>query len=218
MKLPQISSCDRVSFIMDHIRGKKVLHLGCGDWPFTEKRLKQSSMLHQQMMGVADDLVGVDLEPSAVKLMEEAGIDKVYLGNSEDSLFEILRQKFDVIVAGEVLEHLLNPGLFLESIKTVCNEDSILIITTQNFAPIKRLPRLLLRKEVVHPDHTYYFSYSTLTRLLTECGYQPAQWRTYWLDVGLISKLVNKPLRRIPLLQYYADGFCIVCSPTTKTI
>lgn len=81
MKLPDMSSCDRVSFIMEHIRGRKVLHLGCADWPFTEEKVKKGSLLHQRMMGIAGDLVGVDLVPAATKLMQEAGIDKIYLGN-----------------------------------------------------------------------------------------------------------------------------------------
>jgi 2-polyprenyl-3-methyl-5-hydroxy-6-metoxy-1,4-benzoquinol methylase len=217
MKLPEISSCDRVNFIMERIFGKNTLHLGCGDWPFTEKKVRRGSLLHQRMEGIASDLTGVDLEPDAVELMQEAGLEKIYLGNSEDSLYESLQQKFDVIVAGEVLEHVLNAGDFLKSISSVCHEDSIVIITIPNFAPIKRLPRLIVRKEVIHPDHVYYFSYSTLTCLLSQCGFEPLEWKTYWRDVGKISKLVNSVFRRISFFQYFADGFCLVCRPNSKT-
>lgn len=213
MQLLSIDSCDRVKFILDRIQGKKVLHLGCADWPFTQSKVVEGSLLHQKMLYVAKDCVGIDLEPEGIRMMQEAGIENIFVGNSELSLFETLGQKFDVIVAGEIIEHILNVGLFLESIKTVCHEDSILIITTVNFAPIKKLPRLLLKEEVVHPDHVYYFSVSTLSCLLLKSGYQVEEWATYWWTVGTISHLANKILSRIPALQYYADNFCLVCRP-----
>jgi SAM-dependent methyltransferase len=213
MELPYINSCDRESFILDRIKGKKVLHLGCADWPFTPAKIIKGDLLHQKMLDINQDVVGLDLDSNSIRLMQESGIKNVFVGNAELSLYEVLGQKFDVIVAGEVIEHVLNVGSFLESIKTVCNKDSVLILTTVNFAPIKKLPRLLFRREVVHPDHVYYFSFSTLSCLLAKCGFKVDDWSTHWWDVGAVSKLVNKILRRIPALQYYADNFCLVCSP-----
>lgn len=218
MKLPKITSCDRITFILDRIRGKKVLHLGCADWPFTQSSVNQGTLLHQRMSSVAKDLVGVDLEPEAIKFMQTAGIEKVFVGDSELSLFDALGEKFDVVVAGEIIEHVLNPGLFLDSIKSVCHANSIVIITTVNFASIKKLSRLLLRKETVHPDHVYYFSFSTLSCLLKKCDYQVEEWATYWWDVGIISKLVNKIFKRISIFQYYADNLCLVCRPNLRDI
>jgi SAM-dependent methyltransferase len=217
MDLPSIKSCDRTQFILDRIKDKKVLHLGCADWPFTSGYVKDGLLLHQKMKSVARELVGTDLEPEGIQVMQAAGIKNVVVGNSEQLLFETLGDKFDVIVAGEIIEHVLNPGLFLDSIKSVCHEDSIVILTTVNFAPIKKLPRLLFRREVVHPDHVYYFSFSTLSCLLTKSGYQIEEWATHWWDVGLFSKIVNRFLRRIPALQYFADNFCLVCRPVIGT-
>jgi hypothetical protein len=216
MKLPRIKSCDRVQFILDRIDGKSVLHLGCADWPFTQAKLENETLLHQKMATMAKKLVGVDLEPHAIEIMQQAGINDLTLGNSEASLFELLNEKFDVVVAGEIIEHVLNPGLFLDSIKTVCHEHSQVIITTVNFSPIKKIPRLLWNSEPVHPDHVYYFSFSTLSCLLVKCGYQVEEWSTYWWDVGAISKVLNLFLRKIPILQYYADGFCLVCHTGSK--
>jgi SAM-dependent methyltransferase len=213
MKLPKIDSCDRAAFIAERARGKKTLHLGCADWPFTDYMLRQGGLLHQRLAQVTDELVGLDLEPEGVRLMRAAGIPNILLGNSEDPLDQLTGEKFDLVVAGEVIEHVLNPGLFLESIKRVCHVDTILILTTVNYAPIKRLPRLLLGREEVHPDHVYYFSYSTLSCLLAKCGYRVEEWRTHWWDVGTASRLVNRVLRRIPAAQYYADNLCLVARP-----
>ena len=212
MKVPPISPCDRVNFILERIRGKKVLHIGCADWPFTENKVKKGSLLHQKMVGVANKLVGLDLVRQGVTIMQEAGIDNVYVVNSEMSVYDYLHDKFDVVVAGEILEHVLNAGNVFDSIKTVCHKKSVVIITAPNFAPIKRLPRLLWRNENVHPDHVCYYSFSTLSQLFSQCDFEPIEWRVYWRDVGTISKVVNRVLRMIPFLQYYADGFCVLCA------
>jgi hypothetical protein len=45
MKLPKISSCDRIEFILTRIQGKKVLHLGCADWPFTQGSIHSGKRL-----------------------------------------------------------------------------------------------------------------------------------------------------------------------------
>jgi len=43
-----------------------------------------------------------------------------------------IEQKFDIIVCGELIEHIENPGLMLDGIKRFMNDDRILIITTPN--------------------------------------------------------------------------------------
>ena len=211
MKVPRISPCDRVGFVLERIRDKKVLHIGCADWPWTENKVKSGALLHQKMAGVASKLVGVDLARAGVTIMQEAGIENLYVVNVEMSAYEYLQDKFDVVVVAEVLEHVHNAGNVLKSIKTVCHKKSVVIITTPNFAPIKRLPRLLWRNECVHPEHVCYYSFSTLSKLFVECGFEPVKWCVYWLDVGTISKVVNRMLRIIPFLQYYSDGFCVLC-------
>lgn len=213
MSLPRIKCTDREHFILSRIEGRSVLHLGCADWPFTQHRLGRGELLHQAMQKRARRLVGVDLEEAGVMAMRAAGIPDIVLGNSEQDLYQLTGEKFDVVVAGEILEHVLNAGMFLRSIHTVCHEQTVVIITTPNFAPLKRLPRLLWRNEVVHPDHVCYFSYLTLSRLLQSSGYEALDWATYWWDVGRVSRVVNPILRAVPMVQYYADGFCVACKP-----
>ncbi|MBO0181221.1 hypothetical protein J0682_30075, partial [Vibrio parahaemolyticus] len=74
---------------------------------------------------------------------------------------------FDVIVAGEIIEHLNNPGLFLSGVRRFMHRDSKLVITTINAYCAMRFFVYALRgrrgiNEFVHPDHVAYYSYSTL--------------------------------------------------------
>lgn len=209
MKLEEISVCDRVEFIESICRGKDVLHLGCADAPFTADLLAKGALLHQRLMPVADELVGVDLSSEGIALMREAGIGNLVVLDSEDPLHAALGRRFDVVVAGELIEHVLNAGLLLESIKTVMHADSVLVLTSPNFCPIKRVIRLVARREEVHPDHICYYSRATLTRLLAQTGLEPIEWRVHWWDVGAISRLSNVALRRLPFMRYYADTLCV---------
>jgi 2-polyprenyl-3-methyl-5-hydroxy-6-metoxy-1,4-benzoquinol methylase len=70
-----------------------------------------------------------------------------------------------VIVAADVYEHLPNPGLFLAGTGAFLAPDGILIITLPSAYSLKRfLAMALLKTEHVHPDHTGYYSLSTLKR------------------------------------------------------
>ena len=83
-----------------------------------------------------------------------------------------LKETFDVILAGEMIEHLSNPGLFLRGIKRFMNRETILLITTINaYCGMRNVIYALRGKggknEPVHQDHVAYYSYSTL-KLLVE--------------------------------------------------
>lgn len=211
MKLPYIKSIDHVKFILDRCKNKTVLNVGCADWPFTDGKLKRETLLHNRLSKITSSLVGIDINAEGVRLMREFGFSDVYLPTSNGQLLADKNDNFDVVVLGEILEHVLSVGDFMDKIRTVCREDSIILITVPNFAPIKRLARLLWRNEEVHPDHVCYFSYGTLSRMLKETGFEPLEWFVYWRDVGRLSIITNKIFRSISFMQYYADGICVSC-------
>ncbi len=162
---------NREKFILDFCSGKKVLHLGCADWPFTENRLADGTWLHSKLTAVADDCLGVDLDGYAVETLREThGINNIIQGNAE-KLGDLDIGVFDVVVAGEIIEHLNNPGLFLESAKTVLKPGGELLITTTNAYCLRRFIRIPFGKESIHPDHTYYFSHPTLETLAKRFDY-----------------------------------------------
>ncbi len=124
-------------------------------------------------------------------------------------------KKFDIVFAGELIEHLNNPGLFLRGVKSCLKEHGELIITTPNAFAIRRIPRLLWRNEVQHPDHTFCFSYSTLATLFTRAKFQIVDFVVYYegedlsLNKKRVSKLVNLFLRKMEIFNWYADGFIL---------
>ncbi len=157
----------RVDFIKKMCEGKRVLHLGCTNSPFTNESIKNEMLLHHDLKQVAKELYGFDYDAEGLEIFKQIGEKNIYWADLE-KLDEVdLNETFDVIIAGEMIEHLSNPGLFLRGIKRFMNKDSKLVITTINAYSGMRFFIYGLRgrggaNEPVHPDHVAYYSYKTL--------------------------------------------------------
>ncbi len=162
---------DRVQFIKKACVGKKVLHLGCTDYPFTEEVIKNDMLLHFELGKVAKELYGFDFDERGIKILSDVGVENLYLSNLEKLEEVDLDETFDVIIAGEMIEHLSNPGLFLKGIQRFMNPKTNLLITTINaYCGMRMLTYGFCGRggahEPVHPDHVAYYSYSTLKVLI----------------------------------------------------
>ena len=109
----------RIDFVLQRCKGKKVLHLGCVNEGLTKARIKSGNLLHIRLIDVAKEVWGVDISAEGIELLRKHGIDNLVVGDIEhiDQIEELKQQKFDIILATEVLEHLNNPGLFLQNVK-----------------------------------------------------------------------------------------------------
>lgn len=211
MRLPKINLTNRFEFIERYARGKRVLHVGCADVPFTLDRLTRGELLHQRLHACAAELHGVDLSEEGIGIMRSAGFRDLFVADCEKPLSHSTPGGYDVVIAGETLEHVLNAGDFLSSLKSACGPNGRIILTTPNHASLKINLRLLNGVEMVHPEHVAYYSYSTLCRLLDMVGLEPMDWALYWAEKSKKSQVVNSALRRMPALNYFADGICVAC-------
>jgi 2-polyprenyl-3-methyl-5-hydroxy-6-metoxy-1,4-benzoquinol methylase len=82
-------------------------------------------------------------------------------------------REFDVIVAGDVIEHVQNQGLFLSNIKKHLTKDGKLIITTPN----AKWPTVFLKP---NPTHTLWHDKFTLKRILDLAGFKLEYLRYYF--------------------------------------
>lgn len=82
-------------------------------------------------------------------------------------------KEFDVIIAGDVIEHVQNQGLFLSNIHKHLTKDGILIITTPN----AKWPTVFLKPNLTHALwHDIY----TLERILKITGFKIDNTRYYY--------------------------------------
>src|SRR5919106_5297133 len=131
MKKP-IELVQRVDLIKRLSAGKKVLHLGCTNWPYTTEAIENDMLLHLHLAKIADDLYGFDFDQEGLDILESHGVKNLFRVDVEKLEEVPLDTKFDVIIAGEMIEHLNNPGIFLQGIKRFMNDETDLVITTVN--------------------------------------------------------------------------------------
>src|SRR5215204_3434629 len=107
----------RLPLIKTLCTGKKVLHLGCTNWPYTPDAIEAGTLLHKDLADVCSELYGFDFDQQGIDVLASRGFANLYRADLE-KLDEVdLAETFDVIIAGEMIEHLNNPGLFLEGVK-----------------------------------------------------------------------------------------------------
>ena len=172
---------ERTTFLLKRCRGRRVLHLGCLDWPIQRERLARGTWLHSTLTEVAAELVGIDLAADAISEVQSQGYGhNIHHGNAEH-LDEVASRfgRFDVVVAGELIEHLNNAGLFMESAKDVLRPDGRLLITTPNAFCLRRFLRIPFGSESVHRDHVSYYSHATLSTLAQRFGYETVHRSSY---------------------------------------
>ncbi|MBI5561169.1 MAG: class I SAM-dependent methyltransferase, partial [Deltaproteobacteria bacterium] len=114
---------DRFLAIEPYINGKDVLDIGCVDARQGGVRKYKSTGLHIFLKEHASFLLGVDTDEGGITAMKNEG----YNVTSADAENLNLGRRFDTVVAGELIEHLSNPGLFLESVKGHLNDGGTLI-------------------------------------------------------------------------------------------
>ena len=185
----------RFSEILRLCEQKKVLHLGCADMPFTSER--GDKLLHRQLSEVTspDKLWGLDVSQEGVDLLRNMGFENLILGDVENLGEELRQLNFDIVLAGEIIEHVANPGLFIKGLASIMTERTHLILTTPNATSVKSFLSAFMRFEKVHPDHNFYFSYYTLKHLLEEFGLK-CEDIYYYQDVEGrgIPKAIDKAL------------------------
>lgn len=181
---------DRLGFLTGEVTGKKVLHLGCADSPYHREHYEKGQLLHALLARAARQVVGVDLDRDAIEFLRKAGYSELVVGDIEHLSGLQLGGPFDVVVAGEIIEHLGNPLRCLAEIRSVLAANGALLITVPNAFSFKSFMRALLGTELVHPDHFFYFSPMTIRRLLEEGGFVVD-------EIGVCISYSERPLKRL---------------------
>ncbi len=160
----------REDVILPLVGGKRVLDCGGVDHCFVEHKREEGSWLHDRICEKAEDCVGVDILEDRVNQLNAMDGYKFLVANVEELDFE---EEFDVVVAGELIEHIYNAGLFLDGAWKALKENGTLIITTPNSQAFsKMLYTVVQGQEVCHEEHTCYYSKQTLSYLVERHGFE----------------------------------------------
>ncbi len=139
----------------------------------------------------AKELWGIDLEYDEARL---PGPPARYARMSAESFS--LDKRFDVIFAGDLIEHLPNPGLFLDACRAHLAEGGTLVLTTPNAFNLFNMAEKLTKDEpTVNHDHTCYYNHKTLAHLLDKREWVVAETAyLYTLDLEHKESFKKKAL------------------------
>lgn len=154
--IPNAPVVDRVQYIVERCRGKKVLSLGA------------SGPAQKLVQEAAAQCWGVDcVKVSADTIICDLDKTPEMLGQFKEA---------EVILAAEVLEHLSNPGRVLDECRKL---GCPIVVTVPNaFSDLGR--RWVLKdEENVNSQHVAYYSYRTLRVLLERHGFDVVEFLWY---------------------------------------
>lgn len=190
---------DKNELIVGLCKGQRVLDLGCIDHSYETAIKLGDNWLHKRIKTVAKQVIGIDNLEKDASLLNEQGY---YIINANVENFD-LGQTFDVIIAGDIIEHLSNIGMFFDSVKKHMDSCSILVITTPNPFNLEQSMSAIFNNYInVNDQHTTWLSPHNFWELSLRKTLSVLDF--YWIDTRfhfvirwkglkliLINKLIN---------------------------
>jgi 2-polyprenyl-3-methyl-5-hydroxy-6-metoxy-1,4-benzoquinol methylase len=183
-------------------QGRRVLNIGCCG----SDALTSTDTVHSRLAGASSYCLGVDVFEEGIRKMQADG-ENVVLGDAERL---DLDAAFDLVVLGDVIEHVSNPGLVFDAASRHLVHGGIVAVTTPNpFSLPLMLRRLGLGSSPVNSEHVCWFDPVLLSFLLKRSGfevaellwteasqYRPLRWLQHWRPYfhstfGVIAKKIG---------------------------
>jgi SAM-dependent methyltransferase len=145
--------------------GARVLDVGCS-----------SGYLAEPLSLRGCTVVGVELDPEAAREAER-WCERVVVGDLETMELPFEPGSFDVVVCGDIVEHLRDPGAALTRLRPLLRPGGQLVVSTPNIANwAMRLSLLAGRwqytdRGILDRTHTHLFTRRTLVETIERAGY-----------------------------------------------
>lgn len=175
--------------IEPYVKNKNILDIGCTGHDLSNIN-KDTFWIHDYLCSIGEKVKGIDNDYENVNYLKDLGYDIDY-ENAE----KFIKNGYDVIFAGEIIEHLSNPGKFLECCRNSLKLGDKLIITTPNAYSISNILFVLLQRTSnikMNTQHTILFTPQLIEEIFFRYGFKIIEkdfFHVYSNNKRLIAKL-----------------------------
>jgi len=177
----------RLEIIQEFCRDKEVLDVGCVHHDI--ENADMGSWLHKTVVEVAAYALGVDYLEDAVAALVQRGYN-VVVGDVNTPL--TIDRKFDVIVVGNLIEHLTNFEGLMKNLNQLLKPDGVALVSTANpFFREQYFYSAFKNDIIVNPEHTCWLDPVTLDQLCRRFGLETTEVRwvkeKWWLSEAIFN-------------------------------
>lgn len=112
---------DRDFQSLSALKGLKILDIGCG-----------GGLVCEPLARMKADVTGADADAQAIEIAKTHAKSQDLDISYQNQPAENLNEKFDVVLALEIIEHVTNPADFVQSISALCKPAGLVIFSTLN--------------------------------------------------------------------------------------
>lgn len=183
---------DRTAYLVKLADGMAVLDVGVVEHGIASE--EGTRWLHAHLRRVARSCIGLDILETDVGALVERGYD-VRVHDLASKPFD---GRFDLVVAGEIIEHLGNPEGFLRNAAAALLPGGRLVVTTPNPYQVHRAVKFFRGEFPDSVDHVTSFTASNMAELASRAGLSIDVWRGVKLpDLRGVKNRVASLLRRL---------------------
>lgn len=203
----------RIEHILHEISpNHAVLDIGCEHHNI--EIVDTEAWLHKYLYGKVKYILGIDILESEIEKLKNFNYN-VIVADAEN--FE-LNQKFDITIAGELIEHLSNPGKLLERCKDHLKDKGKLILTTPNaWCVLNQISVIFKGFPLLNIEHTCWYDRQTIFQLLILHSFRIEKFEFIKNTKGARGWLISYILYIIGLKQLGGSGLFLECSLKRKT-
>ena len=174
-------------------RGKEVLDVGCRDGTI-------SKIIEHK----GNKVETVEISDYSIRKAREKGL-VVYDLDLNTQWAECIPKDYDVVFAGEVLEHIFETDSFLQNIRKVLKPGGFLVLSTPNLASLGRRILLLFGMNPVmelttrdnQAGHVRYFVFKSLKTILNDNGFSIVEFTSDVVNFNFNGTLCSNRLAKL---------------------
>lgn len=161
---------DLLELIPNKYRNGNVLEVGAGSG---------DTLLFAKQNRYASKVTGIDIQSINHSHQSHSEIDQFIIGNVEQDDLLFTQQPFDVIICGDVLEHLVDPWHTIQKLKSYLSEEGVIIASIPNFREITTLTNICFKGDfkyqesgILDKTHLRFFCKKNIEELFIHNGFQ----------------------------------------------